>query len=477
VLVLASLVLAACGGASGGGTLKIVSSLPMTGSSLTQTQTIVNAMQLRLEQANYSACGGGGATEAPATEAPATEAPATEAPATEAGPMGTLKIVSSLPMTGASLTQTQTIANAMQLRVDQAGGLACGGKYEIVYEAWDDASAALGKWDPAVETENANKAAADPTIVAYLGTFNSGAAKLSIPILNEAGPLVMISPANTYPGLTHAAAGLTEADEPDKYYPSGARNYARVAATDDFQGPVAVNLMISLGIKTLYILDDQEVYGKGVADSVNQAAVAAGLTVIAQEGFDPKAADYKALMTKISTSSAAGGPPDAIYLGAIVDNNAAQILKDKVAIMGDNETVKFVGPDGIFTAALIEGAGADVAEGVYATTPGLAFKDIGDAGKKFYTDYAAKFGETKEPYAIMGYDSMGAALQAIEDVCAAGGDPTDRAAVNAAVFALTDFEGGLGTWSFDANGDITLPYFLVGQIKGGAYVDFGTFTP
>jgi len=387
-----------------------------------------------------------------------------------------LKIVSSLPMTGASLTQTQTMVNAMQLRLEQAGGKACGGKYTVTYEAWDDASAALGKWDPAVETENANKAAADPSIVAYLGTFNSGAAKLSIPILNAAGPLVMISPANTYPGLTHAATGLTEANEPDVYYPSGTRNYARVAATDDFQGPVAVNFMISQGVKTLYILDDQEVYGKGVADSVNQAAQKAGITVIAQEGFDPKAADYKALMTKISTSND-GAAPDAIYLGAIVDNNAAQILKDKVAIMGDNETVKFVGPDGIFTAALIEGAGAEVAEGVFATTPGLALKDLGDAGKKFYADYATKFGETKEPYAIMGFDAMGAALKAIEDVCAAGGNPTDRAAITAAVFAIKDYEGALGTWSFDANGDITLPYFVVGQVKDGAYADFGTFTP
>jgi len=392
------------------------------------------------------------------------------------GAAKTLKIVSSLPMTGASLTQTQAIVNAMALRVDQAGGKACGGKYTITYQPWDDASAALGKWDPAVETENANKAAADKSIIAYLGTFNSGAAKLSIPILNQAGPLVMISPANTYPGLTHSATGLTGADEPGKYYPTGVRNYSRVAATDDLQGPVAVNFMVSLGIKTLYILDDQEVYGKGVADSVNQAAVAKGITVIAQEGFDPKASDYKALMTKISTSNA-GGPPDMIYLGAIVDNNAAQILKDKVAIMGDNVKVKFMGPDGIYTAALIEGAGADVAEGVFASTPGLALKDLGAAGTKFLSDYAAKYGATKEPYAIMGYDAMGAALKAVEDVCAAGGDPTNREAVRAAVFAIKDFDGALGKWSFDANGDITLPYFLIGVVKSGTYTDFGTFVP
>jgi branched-chain amino acid transport system substrate-binding protein len=391
----------------------------------------------------------------------------------------TLKVVSSLPMTGASLTQTQTIVNAMTLNLEQAGGKVCDGKYTVTYEAWDDASAALGKWDPAVETENANKAASDTSIVAYLGTFNSGAAKLSIPILNQSGPLVMISPANTYPGLTHSATGLTDPDEPDKYYPSGTRNYARVAATDDFQGAVAVNFLVSEGIKSIYIVNDQEVYGKGIADSVEQAATAAGIKVIANEGFDPKAADYKALMTKISTSND-GAAPDALYIGSIIDNNAAQVVKDKVAIMGDNETVKVVGPDGIFTGALVEGAG-DAAEGVFATTPGLALKDIGDAGKKFYSDYAAKFGETKEPYAILGYDTMGAALKAINDACAAGADPADnkafRAAVTKATFAIKDYQGALGTWSFDENGDITLPYFLVGQVQKGAFVDFGTFTP
>jgi branched-chain amino acid transport system substrate-binding protein len=392
------------------------------------------------------------------------------------GTAKTLKIVSSLPMTGANLVISQAIVNAEILRLEQAGGKACGGKYTVTYEAWDDASAALGKWDPAVEGENANKAAADPTIVVYLGTYNSGAAKISIPILNQAGPLVMISPANTYPGLTHAAAGLTDPDEPDKYYPSGERNYARVAATDDYQGSVIANLMVSLGIKTLYIVDDNELYGKGVADSVHQRAAALGINVIAQEGYDTKAANYKALMTKISTSNA-GGPPDAIFIGAVVDNNAAQVLKDKVAIMGDNETVKFIGPDAIYTGALIEGAGADVAEGVYASAPGLAFKDLGEVGVQFLKDYTAKFGSTKEPYAVLGFDAMGAALKAIEDVCAAGGDPTNRKAVRDAVFAIKDYDGALGKWSFDKNGDITLLWFVVGKVTGGQFAEFGSFLP
>lgn len=391
------------------------------------------------------------------------------------GAGATLKIVSSLPMTGASLTQTQTIVNAEQLRLEKANYSACGGKYKLEYEAWDDASAALGKWDPAVETENGNKAAADKSIIAYLGTFNSGAAKLSIPILNQAGPLVMVSPANTYPGLTKSVSGLTEADEPGKYYPSGVRSYARVAATDDFQGAVLANLLVSLKVKTLYLLNDQEVYGKGVADSVELAAKAKGITVIANEGYDPKAADYKAVMQKISTSNA-GGPPDAIFLGAVVDNNAAQVIKDKVSIVGDNDKVKFLGPDGLYTAATIEGAGAS-AEGVYATTPGLALKDLGPNGKKFRADYEAKYGPLTEPYAVMGYDAMSAVVKAIEDVCAAGGDPTNRKAIRDAVFAIKDFDGALGKWSFDENGDITLPYYLAGHIEGGKFVEFGTFQP
>ncbi len=384
----------------------------------------------------------------------------------------TLKIVSSLPMTGSSLTQTQTIVNSEQLRLAQANNQACGGKYTLAYEAWDDASAAQGQWDPAVETENGNKAAADPSIIAYLGTFNSGAAKLSIPILNQAG-LVMISPANTYAGLTKPGKG--EASEPDKYYPSGVRSYARVVTADDVQGKVDANFMFNkLGVKTVYILDDQQLYGKGVADVFEATAKSLGMTVLGHEGIDIKAADYKAVMTKISTSNA-GGPPDGIFVGMVVDSNASQLLKDKVSIMGDNEKVKYMGPDGVQTQAFIDGAGADVAEGAYGSVAGLAPANYTAAGQKFLTDYEAKYGKLTEPYAIYGYETMNVLLKAIEDVCAKGGDPSDRKQVLAAVMATKDFDGVLGKWSFDANGDTTLSDMTVYQVQGGAYKAVGTF--
>jgi branched-chain amino acid transport system substrate-binding protein len=387
---------------------------------------------------------------------------------------GTLTLVSSLPMTGSSLTQTKTIVQAEQLKLAQVNNKACNGKYTLAYQALDDATAAAGQWDAATETENANKAAADKSVIAYLGTFNSGAAKLSIPILNQAGPLVMISPANTNPGLTKAdkeKPGVTAS-----YYPSGVRNYVRVVAADDIQGAVAARFVHdTLKANTVYILDDQQLYGKGIADVFEATAKASGLTVVGHDGIDTKAADYKALMTKISTSNG-GNPPDAIFVGMVVDSNASQLLKDKVAIMGDNTKVKYVGPDGIQTQAFIDGAGADVANGVYASVAGLPYDKLPAAGQQFKKDYDAKYGgDLNEPYAVYGYEAMSVAIAAIEAVCAAGGNPTDRKAIRDAVFNIKNFAGVLGTWSFDANGDTSLSDMTYYQVNGGKFAPIGQF--
>ena len=161
----------------------------------------------------------------------------------------------------------------------------------------DDATPARGAWDAGKEAENANKAVADADVMVYIGTFNSGAAKVAIPILNRAN-LVMISPANTYPGLTKPGKG--EPNEPDIYYPSGKRNYARVVPADDLQGAVAANWAKQLGATKVYILDDTELYGHGIADVFAETAKKIGLSVAGgPEGIDSKASDYRALATKI----------------------------------------------------------------------------------------------------------------------------------------------------------------------------------
>ena len=192
-----------------------------------------------------------------------------------------IKIVSSLPRTGSANTQSTTMVNGIKMAIDEVGGKI--GPYTIQYEDWDDASPERGAWDPAIEAANADKAIKDPDVMAYIGTYNSGAAKISMPKLNQAG-VVMVSPANTWPGLTKP--GIGEANEPMVYRPSGKVTYFRVVPADDIQGVVAAAWAKELGVKKVYILHDRELYGKGVAGVFEKSCVKNGIEVLGFDGID-----------------------------------------------------------------------------------------------------------------------------------------------------------------------------------------------
>ena len=225
-------------------------------------------------------------------------------------------VYSSLPRQGTNTEQTNTLVE--QIRNTLEGKKV--GNYTIEYQDLDDSSAAAGgDWDGAVAQANANKAAADQDAMIFIGHYNSGAAKLTIPILNAAC-LVMISPANTYPGLTKAVDGVTEPGEPDSYYPAGYRNYTRVIATDDKQGAAGAEWAKRMGATKVYVLDDTQVYGKGLARAWALHAKNIGLQVVSpnetSEGFDAAATDYAAVAQKIVASGA-----DFIYIGSITGQN------------------------------------------------------------------------------------------------------------------------------------------------------------
>jgi branched-chain amino acid transport system substrate-binding protein len=384
-----------------------------------------------------------------------TTSPATTNTTTTAASGNTVKIISSFPLTGSSVGQTQTIINGIKQALEESKSSACDGKLKIDYESLDDATAASGKWDAAREGENANKAVGDANVVAYIGTFNSGAAKIAIPILNQAN-LVMVSPANTAVGLTKAGG---EPGEPDKYYPTGKRNYARVVPADDLQGLAGANWAKSLGAKKVFVLDDQEIYGKGLADVFEASAKKLGMQVLGHEGIDSKATDYKALMNKIKALN-----PDLIYFGGITQNNGGQLIKDMRNVGMTPDKVKFMGPDGIFEQALIDAAGKD-AEGVYATFGGIPPKELTGAGKTWYEGYKKKFNSEPEPYAAYGYEAAKVVINGINTAC-----KNDRVAVKDAILATKDFQGILGTWSFDPNGDTTLKNLSGNIVKSGKWV-------
>ena len=370
---------------------------------------------------------------------------------------GTIKIVSSLPRTGSAKGQTDTIVNGIKLAIEEEGAKV--GDFKIVYEDLDDATAAAGQWDAQKETSNANQARDDADVMAYIGTYNSGAAKISMPILNKAGVL-MISPANTSPSLTKPKFG--EKDEPARYRPSGKVTYFRVVPTDDVQGPVAAHWAKAMGVKRVYVLDDNEVYGKGIADLFQGECEYLKLKVLGHESIDVKAQEFKALMQKIKALK-----PGLIYFGGTTQTKAGQLAKDMVAA---GITAPLMVPDGCYEQAMIESAGADVLnDRCYVTFGGLPPTELakkGGKGEAFLKAYEKKFGKIPdEAYAVYGYECAKVALEAIRKA-----GVKNREAIVDAAGKLKNFEGALGTWSFDANGDTDLKMMSGSKVSGGKFV-------
>jgi branched-chain amino acid transport system substrate-binding protein len=375
-------------------------------------------------------------------------------PSGSASPSGgnVIKIVSSLPRTGSANNQTTTTVNGIKMAVEERGGKV--GDFTIVYEDWDDASAKKGDWDPEVEKANAEKAVADKDVMVYIGTYNSGAAKISMPILNKAG-VVMISPANTYTGLTKPGKG--EANEPAVYRPSGKVSYFRVVPADDMQGRVGAEWMKSMGGKSVYVLDDRSLYGKGIADVFNAVAEEIGIKVLGREGIDPKAQEYKSLMTKIKDMD-----PDWVYFGGTTQTNAGQIVKDMVAV---GMRAKIMAPDGCFENAFIEAAGADNAnERAHLTFGGVPADQLKGKGAEFVKKYREKYKAEPEAYAVYGYMAAKVALDAIDHA-----KKKDRAAITAAVAGIDEKDGVLGSWKFDENGDTSLTTMSGNVVKNGKF--------
>jgi branched-chain amino acid transport system substrate-binding protein len=363
------------------------------------------------------------------------------------GDKGTVEIWSSLPRQGSNKAQTDTVVNAINMALEEVGGKV--GGYTVTFSDKDDSTAATGQWDEATEIKNANDAVANGNVIAYIGTFNSGAAKLSIPILCKAG-IVMVSPANTYPGLTKEGKG--EANEPGVYYPDGCtRNYSRVVPADDLQGRAGALWASQLGVTKAYVLDDTQLYGKGIADVFANEAPGFGVEVLGRDGIDGKATDYKALAEKIKATS-----PELVYYGGITQNNAGQLWRDLRDALGPD--VKLMGPDGIFEGEWLEAAG-EAAEGSYITFGGVPPDQLTGAGKTFIDAYAAKYPDAPaEAYTAYGYEAAKVILAALER--AAATNPADVTALKAEmikqVFATKDYAGVLGTWSFNAEGDTSL---------------------
>jgi branched-chain amino acid transport system substrate-binding protein len=284
--------------------------------------------------------------------------------------------------------------------------------------------------------------------MAYIGPLDSGAARVSAPILEQTS-VAMLSPGADYVGLTRPYAP----SDPLAYFPAGKRNFMRLVTPLDAQGTAAAEWAKTLGVASVLIVDDEEQYGRGVSDAFQATAQKAGLQVTSRDAINLKSGNLLALAGKAMNV-------DLVFFGGSDPKNAGQFL---VQMRKAGAKARFMGTAAIMSKDFADAAG-DAAEGAYAFGAGVALEALSDKGKQFVQDYQARFNAKPSSAAVYGYEAASVALATMGKVCL-----KDRVALLDAMFKTQDFEGVLGKWSFDANGDISLSSELHYILQKGAW--------
>jgi branched-chain amino acid transport system substrate-binding protein len=351
-------------------------------------------------------------------------------------------VVSELPLQGPQRVRTLPMEEAIRSVFETAGWRA--GDVTVGYRSCDHSTAEAGAWDPALCAQNATSHAADHTVVAAIGPFDPGCASIMIPVTNQGGGggLPLVSPSNRLPCLTEPGPGC-QGHEPDGYYPTGIRTFLRVVAHDAYQATALAQFMQDQATTKLYALNDGSGYGVAMATYVRKAAQHLGIEVVGFETWDPAAASYEELMAGVASSGA-----DGVFLGGTLEENGAQVIRDKVALVGPNDGVKLYLPDGFARSQTSEEAGAENVQGAFVSAPGVPAETYTGEAAELVAGWQAALGTEFDPSVL---DAMQAA-RLVLDAIARAGEPT-RAAVLEQLFASRVTGSLIGDFAFNEYGD------------------------
>jgi branched-chain amino acid transport system substrate-binding protein len=402
-----------------------------------------------------------------------------------AGCRGTITVATDLPLTGGDATDGPFPQLAAELAVNQAIASKLMGGCTLKYVSKDDSTVLKNGHDPAQGAANITALASDGTVMGVVGPFNSSVALAEIPVASQ-NHLALISPSNTNPCLTAVVAVCSDPTikiDTAALYP-GAHSYFRVIASDIQQGEIDAYVAAKVVNATkVYIIDDQEAYGRGLALIFKTAYTTTEHGTVVGSASLPGSTTTFA--TQISNAQAAGA--QAIFFGGTTGNGCGLVRRD----MGKaGLKIPLLGGDGCQDTKFITDANSGSipteAVGSFATSAPDVTKLTSSA--TFFSQYAAAYATkpapyndgTKEPYTAYGYDAMNILLQAIHTVLVGNGGqpPSSTMAFRDAVVAAlhqTAYDGALGHTTFDANGDTTNTGFTLYKVSGGNWVGDGTY--
>ena len=369
-----------------------------------------------------------------------------------------LLIVADLPLQPGVLATTSPMVDAMTLALERRDYKA--GPYRVGLQVCDDAAPGSVAFDPETCMANAHNYVENPSVIGVVGPFSSNCAMLEIPILNRApgGPLAIVSPSNTYVGLTRPTPA-SSSDEPGVYYPTGQRNYARVVPPDDVQAAADAIVARRLGVKRVYALEDGYLGSAAIVDDFIRAARRLGIAVAGRGSLDAGESSYASLAAEIARMGA-----DGVFLGVASDPDSVRLLRDLRARLGP--TVQFMAADGFDPAtAVLAGAAG---EGMTTSQPGPSNDHLSGEGKQFVASFSKRFGAEPTRFALSATQAIDVLLDAI-----ARSDGT-RASVTRNLFTTRLSNGILGSFWITPTGDTTLNAVAIYRITGGEVTTYAT---
>jgi branched-chain amino acid transport system substrate-binding protein len=370
-----------------------------------------------------------------------------------------LTVYSSLPLQGASAGVSQQIVNGEKLALYDAGGHI--GQFRVSYYSLDDANPQNGQWDPGITAADAKTAAQDTSTIAYLGDYNSPATAISLPLINAAG-ILQVSPASPYVGLTSSLdAGQ---DEPERFYPTGRRSFGRLQPADPIQAAAQVKLMGALGVKRLYVIDDQDPFEVPLAQILAGDATTAGIHVLAHDSIATTAgSEFSGELHKVASSGA-----QAVFFSGGTSPAVVSLWQQ---LHTADPHLLLLGPNTMLNAVFAKQIGS-AGESTYITTPILPASAYPASAQRLFADYRTRFHEAATPEALYGYEAMSVVLDAIRR---AGDRANNKQAVIDQFFHTQDRDSVLGRYSIQPTGDTTLTRYGVDRVRGGQLVFWRAF--
>jgi branched-chain amino acid transport system substrate-binding protein len=426
------------------------------------------AVMLALTAGAAIACGGDERRTAPPSQAKRERAPAIDAPACsgvhyQGRGAPQFVIASSLPLQGVLGGPARQMSQAIELALARRGYRA--GRYTVGYQVCDDSTAQAGASTPERCVANARAFAMARPVIGVIGPMYSSCTADLLPVVNRAtnGALAVVSPANTYVGLTHGGPGAASGD-PRRYYPSGRRNFLRLAVSDDVQGAGNALLAARLGLRRVYAVHDGSLYGVGVATWFRRAARASGVVVVGVRRWHSGAERYTGLARAIRRADV-----DGVFVAGQLVNNGARLIADLRAGLGPR--VRLLGSDGIGPPAVLVQRAGRAAEGVTLTKPDIPRRFLSPSGRRFDAAVREQTGKEACCYTMHAGQAADVMLDAI-----AASDGTRRS-VTERLFRARVRGGLLGDFRFDRNGDITLRRIFVHEIQQGELRFVTAITP